>query len=110
MEDAADGRPAGWVMALPSSMFLVEDAAQREEAESAGKKKKSAGVNWMVAGSSFLYLLRGKKWKILRAPNWMKDSSSLLYLLKQKQWKMLRTQPWMEDGSPSLTASSISFL
>ena len=67
MEDAADERPAGWVMALPSSMFLVEDAAQRGEAESAGKKKQqSAGISWTEDGTPFLYLLTGKKWKMLR--------------------------------------------
>ena len=30
------------------------------------RKNKSAGVSWMEDGSSFLYLLTVKKWKMLR--------------------------------------------
>ena len=134
MEDAADERPAGWVMALPSSMFLVEDADHREEAESAGKKptkvQESAGrkmalpssiylqerngrccgrtPSWMGDGSSFLYVLGGrcgseggsrKCWKKTNKSagvRWTEDGTSFLCLLTGKNWKMLRTDAQLD--------------
>ena len=100
MADAADKRPAGWMMALPSSMFLVEDAAQRGEAESAGKKTKvqeSAGRKMALPSSVYLQERTGRCCG--QTPSWMGNGSSFLYVLggrcgseggSRKCWKKKR--------------------
>ena len=119
MEDAADGRPAGWAMALPSSTYVLGGRCGSEggRKQKVLEKNKSAGVRWMEDCTSFLYLLRGKKWKMLRtnekldgqwfflppcSAGWAMALPSSMFLVEDAAQKD-------EAGSAS-AASSISFL